>query len=273
MSAPEDIERELAALADGALPPERREQLLALLAADPQLEAELESQRQAVAIVRSLERVEAPSLLHRSIATQIAGEDQPAGTPAATTHPAGPRRGRRPARLRWQAAAAVALAAVAVLAVTITLTTGGSSPTAAPTVLQASSAAQGSSTQAAPAESPHNQRLLAASAAGISYPYWGGRLGWRTTGARTDTVGGRTVTTVFYADHAGRRIAYSIVSGKALAVSSESPAIEFRGVRFQVVKAAGPTVVTWREAGHTCILTAQGVDTRALVRLAAWERA
>jgi hypothetical protein len=273
MSGPEDIERELAALADGELPAERREQLLAQVAEDPQLEAELEGQRHAVAIVRSLEHVQAPSLLRRSIETQILGEDQALGASSAGANPAEARRGRRPARLRLQAAGAVALAAVAVLAVTLALTTGGSSPTAPPTVLQASSAAQGTATQAAPAESPHNQRLLAVSAAGISYPYWGGKLGWQTTGARTDTVGGRSVTTVFYADNAGRRIAYSIVSGSALAVPAKSPSIERRGVRFQVVKAAAPTVVSWREGGHTCILTAQGVDTGTLVRLAAWERA
>ncbi len=265
-SGPENIETELAAFADGTLPAQRREQLLAQIADSPELAAELERQRHALALVRSLEHVEAPSLLRRSIETLTAGDGRPESAPSASA-----RRGRRPVGLRLQAA--VALALVAAVAVTLALTTGGpSAPPAPPTVLQASSAALGPSTQAAPAESPHNSRLLAASAAGISYPYWGGELGWQAVGTRTDTVGGRTVTTVFYTDRHARRIGYSIVSGDALPVPAGSAAIERHGVRFHVVKAAGPTVVTWREAGHTCILTARAVDARTLVRLASWER-
>ncbi|MGH2855467.1 MAG: hypothetical protein ACRDLF_14895, partial [Solirubrobacteraceae bacterium] len=181
------------------------------------------------------------------------------------------RRARRPVRLRLQAAVAVAV--VAAVAVVLALTTGGSgTPTAAPTLLQASSVALSPSTQAAPAESSRNRHLLAASAAGISYPYWGGELGWRAAGARTDTVGGRTVTTVLYTDRNARRIGYSIVSGGVLPVPAGSTAIERHGMRFHVVAAKGATVVTWREAGHTCILTARGVGARTLVHLASWER-
>lgn len=266
-SRPEHIETELAALADGTLPAELREQLLTQIADSPALAAELERQRRAVAIVRTLEHVEAPSLLRRSIETMTAGES---GRPE-RVRSASALRGRRPVRLRLQAA--VALALVAAVAVALALTTGGSSaPTAAPTVLQASSMALGPSTQAAPAESPHNSRLLAASAAGISFPYWGGGLGWQAAGVRTDTVGGRTVTTVFYTDRDARRIGYSIVSGDALSVPAQSAAIERHGVRFHIVRAKDPTVVTWREAGHTCILTARGVNARTLAHLASWER-
>ncbi|MFI5003427.1 MAG: hypothetical protein ACHQE6_00290 [Solirubrobacterales bacterium] len=261
---PEDIQAELAALADGTLPDGRREQLLAQIADSPELTSELESQRHAVALMRTLEHVEAPSLLRRSIETLTAG-----GTETASARSVAPRHGRRPLRLAPRLAAAVALAAVAAVAVTLALTAGS---TSAPTVLEASSLAQGPSTQAAPTESPHHPHLLAASAAGISYPYWGGRLGWRAVGARTDSVGGRTLTTVFYSDHAARRIAYSIVSGGALPVPAGSATIERRGVRFQIVRPGGPTVVTWRQAGHTCILTAHAVPAGTLVRLASWER-
>jgi anti-sigma factor RsiW len=272
-SGPENIEIELAALADGTLPAERREQLLALIAERPELAVELERQRTALAIVGALESIQAPSVLRRSIETLSAGEGLPASARSAGSPlRRRPMSRRGPMRLRLQAVAALTLGVVAVAAVTVALTTGGSGGPAAPTVLQASRGALAPSTRAAPAESPHNSRLLAVSAAGIAYPYWGGRLGWEAVGARTDTVGGRTVTTVFYTDRSARRIGYSIVSGAALPVPTGGATIERHGVRFHVARATGPTILTWREAGHTCILTARAVSPRALVRLAAWER-
>ncbi len=267
---PEDAHADLAALADGTLPAARREHLLALLADSPDLAAELERQRRAVAIVRSLESVEAPSLLRRSIETLTAGEEEPASAGSRSTSA---RRRRRTVPLRLRVGAAAALGAVAVVAVVLALSGGSSSPTAAPSLLQASSSALGPLTQPAPAKSRRNPNLLAASAAGIAFPYWGDRFGWQAAGARTDTVAGRSVTTVVYTHRGAGRVWYSIVSGAALPVPAGSAAIERHGVSFHVVRAANPTVVTWREAGHTCILTARAVDARTLVHLAAWERA
>ena len=205
---PEDIHAALAALADGTLPEQRRESLLARVADSPELAAELEDQRRAVTLVRSLERVEAPTLLRRSIELAARRHStRPAGTRTASAV-------RRSSSLRLPsrlvAGLAFVAAAVAVVLVLV-LTTGGS--TSAPTVLQASRSGLRTATGAAPAESPHNPHLLAVSAAGIDYPYWGGKLGWRAVGARTDTVGGRTVTTVFYTNSRARRIGYSIVAG------------------------------------------------------------
>jgi hypothetical protein len=153
----------------------------------------------------------------------------------------------------------------------LVLTTGGS--TGAPTVLQASGAGLRTATGAAPAENPYNPHLLAASAAGIDYPYWGGKLGWRAVGARTDTIGGRTVTTVFYTNSRARRIGYSIVSGAALEIPAGGSSVQRHGVSFHVLGHANPTILTWREAGHTCILTARGVGAGTLMRLATWRRA
>ena len=256
---PEDTHAELAALADGTLPAARREQLLALLADSPELAAELERQRHAVAIVRSLESVEAPTLLRRSIETLSGRRRGACGAPRST----GTRRRRRTVPLRLQAGAAVALAAAAVVAVILALTGGSSTPSAAPTLLQASSSALRPSTQPPPAQSRRNPNLLAASAAGIAFPYWGDRFGWQTAGARTDTVAGRTVTTVFYTHRGAGRVWYSIVSGSRPARSPPGvPRSSVTACSFHVVRAAGPTVVTWREAGHTCILTARAVDPR-----------
>ena len=47
----------------------------------------------------------------------------------------------------------------------------------------------------------------------MPFPYWEERFGWRSTGARNDRIGGRAVTTVFYADGRGHRIGYAIVAG------------------------------------------------------------
>jgi hypothetical protein len=273
---PEDIHAALAALADDTLPKQRREQLLAQVAESPELAAELENQRRAVAILRTLERVEAPTLLRRSIELAAAGngatagDSRPAGGDAQHTRARGSHRSlslRRPPRL----AGAVAFAAAVAVALVLALTTGGGA--SAPTVPAVASVGLRTATRPAPAESPHDSRLLAVSAAGISYPYWGGKLGWEAAGARTDTVGGRTVTTVFYTDRRARRIGYSIVSGGALTVPAGSAVVQRRGVSFHVVSRANPTIVTWREAGHTCILAARGVDAGTLVRLASWERA
>ena len=287
---PEDIHAALAALADDTLPAQPREALLAHVAESPELAGELEDQRRAVMLVRSLERVEAPTLLRRSIELAVAGdtaatgEGRPAsaatgeGRPAsagagAATTSGRARDARRSLALRRspRLAAAIAFAAAVAVVLVLVLTTGGA--TSAPTVLQASRSGLGSATHAAPAESPHNPHLLAASAAGIDYPYWGGKLGWQTVGARTDTVGGRTVTTVFYTNSRARRIGYSIVSGAALAISAGSASVQRHGVSFHVLSHANPTIVTWREAGHTCILTARGVSAGTLMRLATWQRA
>lgn len=75
---PENIQAELAMLADGTLPAERREQVLALLADSPELTAELEDQRRAVAVILTLASVQAPSVLRRSIETSTAGASTPA---------------------------------------------------------------------------------------------------------------------------------------------------------------------------------------------------
>ena len=279
---PEDIHAALAALADDTLPDERRESVLARVAESPELAAELEDQRRAVALVRSLEHVEAPTLLRRSLElaaagdTATAGDGRPAGAAAAATSERARARARGsrrslPLRLPSRLVAGVAFAAAVAVVLVLVLTAGGGP--SAPTVLQASSAGLRAATGAAPAEDAHNPHLLAASAAGIDYPYWGGKLGWRAVGARTDTVGARTVTTVFYTDSRARRIGYSIVDGSGLAIPAGSASVERHGVSFHVLNPANPTVLTWREAGHTCILTARGVSAGALMRLATWQRA
>jgi hypothetical protein len=175
------------------------------------------------------------------------------------------------------------LAGAAALVVALVLALGSSSgPTAPPTVLQASTLGLRASTRAAPEENPRAHGQLAISAAGIPYPYWERSFGWHAAGVRTDHIGGRTITTVFYATSSKRRsapptaerIGYSIVDGQALAIPAGSQPAVWHGVRFDVLHPAGATtVVTWRRKGHTCILVGSRVSAKALLTLANWQAA
>jgi len=252
-----DIQRRLAALADGTLPAPERDPLLAHIDGSPELAGELERQRQAVAIIGSLGDVQAPVALHSSIESLVAD--------------ASPR--RRRATARWRLAGAGALAAAAVAAFIIALS---STTTSEPTVPQAARLALGPATISSPSESSRDRGVLDSSVEGIAYPYWQGNFGWQTDGARVDHLQGRTVTTVFYTRNASTstgpagRIGYAIVAGPALPLPGGNVRT-VRGVRFHILASAGATVVTWRRAGHTCILVARGVASNTLVHLAAWE--
>jgi hypothetical protein len=195
--------------------------------------------------MRTLDAVHAPDSLRRSIEE--------------LTSSARPRR----RALRPRLAGAGALAAAVAATAAIVLDVGAQRP---PTVLQASRVALGPATLASPAENPRERGLLETSVEGVPYPYWGGRRGWPTAGARIDRLDGRRITTVFYLARDGKRIGYAIVAGHPLAEPSAG-AVARAGVRFHVLDSAGATIVTWREAGHTCILVARGVPARTLLRL------
>jgi hypothetical protein len=264
-SEPNDTEAELAALADGTLPPARHAQALDRVHESPELADRLAAQCRAIASMRALESVAAPDALRRSIEAQASA----ATTRVRTTEPSTPPTPRRPARARLRLAGAAALGATAVVALALALTT--TSPSA-PTVLQASRLALRPATLAAPAESAHNRGLLASSVEGVPFPYWGGTLGWQAAGARIDRLAGHTVRTVLYVDGRSRRIAYAIVAGRPLPIPTGAGTVARGGVRYRVLTSGGVTVLTWRQAGHTCILAARGVDSATLLHLASWQR-
>jgi hypothetical protein len=252
----DDIHAQMAALADGTLPASRRDSLLARIESSPTLVAELERQRDSVAVLRSLEDVQAPPALRRSVQALV--DRAPAR--------------RRGVALRWRLVGAGALALAGVLAFVLALT---ARTTGQPTVVQAARLALEPATLASPTELPGNRDVLAGSVEGIAYPYWQRDFGWRAAGARVDRLGGRTVTTVFYthanATHATpARIGYAIVAGRALALPGGTVST-VHGIRFHTLASAGATIVTWRRSGHTCVLAARGVPAPTLVRLAAWE--
>jgi hypothetical protein len=261
----DDIQAELAAMADGSLPAPRRERLLARVEGSARDSEDLARQRRAIASMSVVGEIQAPASLRLSVAT-LAEEAMGRGGWRASP--------LRAPRLRLALAGGLAIAILA--AALLVLTSGGArvESRSAPTVLEASRVALLPAALAAPTESPDHAGLLQRSVDGIAYPYWGSSLGWQATGARTDRLGAHTITTVFYTDRNGRRVGYAIVAGSALPTPASGAVVEQRGVRFHVLlDAGGVRVVTWRESDHTCILAARGVSSATLLRLAGWARA
>jgi hypothetical protein len=159
------------------------------------------------------------------------------------------------------AAAAIAGALVA------GLTGSGSSGLS---VHQASALTLAQPTGAAPQQSKIDRETLAVAVNGVAFPYWADRFGWRAVGTRTDRVGGREVTTVFYTNHRGQTIGYAIASGAKAPRISEGTVASRGGVRYWLVNVNGVPTVTWLRQGHLCVVSGRGVHGATLLRLASW---
>lgn len=85
----------------------------------------------------------------------------------------------------------------------------------------------------------------------------------RATGERTDTVAGRRVITVYYGATGGRQVAYSVVDSPPLAAWGAAAASATPG-SYAALRLGGREVLTWREAGHTCVLSSTRLSGRAL---------
>lgn len=229
---------ELSALADGTLDPARRQEVEARVAASPELRDRLEQERRAVAMLAAARgRDRAPSHLRARI--EAAGGEKTAA------------RAARPLRIGL-AGAAVAVAAA--LALVLPSGTPG-----APSVSQAAALGARGATTAAPAPQTPGAPELPLGVGRLRFPNWEPTLGWRATGQRADRLRGRRVLTVYYSS-AGHTLAYSIVSGSALPRPSGNYYI-------QSFRQDGRTVVSWRQGGHTCVLSAAGVPERVLAGL------
>src|SRR5439155_12566826 len=152
----------------------------------PHPEAEL------VEFVRSID-VPAPESLHRRVESLIARRGDERGS--------APRRAialvyRALGSTPRLAVAGAGMAAALALALALSLGGGGAS---GPSLREAAAVTQLPATAAAPRESHTRPAALLASVDSVPFPYWQDRLGWRATGARTDRVGARQITTVFYA--------------------------------------------------------------------------
>jgi hypothetical protein len=208
-----------------------------------------------IAMIRAVD-VPAPERLHRrteALIARRAGER---------------RRGRAHAlRPRLGAAAALVAAIVVVLVVVAGSGGGGSSPFSLRT---ATALTLEPATQAAPAENTSRRAQLMASVDGIPFPYWEEHFGWRSTGSREDRVAGRSVTTVFYGDSAGRRVGYAIVAGTP-APRALSGSVHWRqGNPYRFARIDGSGVVTWLRNGHLCVVAGRGVGEATLLSLASW---
>jgi hypothetical protein len=247
-----ELEAELAQLADGTLPAEREAQLRAQLPGSPQLTAALAQQRHAVSLLRGLDEP-APEALRARIGDMTAGRSER-------------RRGARSPSARWRLPAiGTTLAAAAAAVVAVIVATGGGA--SVPTVAQTARLSLAAATAPAPALNASNANLLAVQGASLPFPSWHRATHWHASGARTDTLAGRRVVTVFYRSATGARIGYSIVAGAPLPAPTGAMQTHY-GVRFTLRSQAGARVVTWREGGHTCVIAARSVPYTALVALA-----
>jgi hypothetical protein len=240
---------DLSALADGTIDPARRPEVEARLAASPELTALYERERRVV------------ELLHRVAVTDRAPARLRARIEAQRPKPA------VLARRRFGYAGALA-GALAVVALALALLLPGGTP-GAPSVSRAADLAVLGATAPPPAPNPGAPNVkLGYGVQDVYFPNWERRFDVRAVGQRTDGLGGRPAVTVYYR-WGGKLIAYTIVGGPALT----EPAANItrrNGVELRTLTLNSREVVTWRRNGHTCVLSAKGVSTALLQKLAAW---
>ncbi len=173
---------------------------------------------------------------------------------------------RNPFALRLGAATALAVLIVALI---IVLTSSGGQSGLG--VQRTAAFALAGATTAAPREDPSARSELAVDVEGVSFPYWGERFGWKSSGSRTDSYDGRTVTTVFYSDSSGRQVGYAIVARRP-APSAGTGAVHWVGrTAYHLSSLGGAGVVSWIRDGLLCVVAGRGVPSRTLLALASWQ--
>ncbi|HJU37190.1 MAG TPA: hypothetical protein VJ716_07230 [Gaiellaceae bacterium] len=241
---------DLAALADGTLPVQRRTEIEARVAASPELQELLERQRLAVVAARKLAEEEVP----RSLQAAVHARNR-----------AGTRRSRRASlslvpRLAF-VGVGVALAAV----VAAVFLNGGPG---APSVADAARFATKPPTAPAPPPVGNAGTKLGLAVGGVPFPNLGVFAGWNAVGSRSERIGGRDASLVVYRKD-GRTLGYVIVAGAALDRPSGARSTTIGGVEYQTLRLSGRPAVTWRRGGHTCVLIGQATRPE-LLRLASW---
>jgi anti-sigma factor RsiW len=239
---------ELAALADGTLPAERRGPLEARVAASPELRELLDRQKRAVAATRAAATEPVPASLRTSVEGRIRK----------------PRKAHAPRRLVPGLALGGAVAAIAAVLVALVLTGGPGGPT----VADAARLAASPPSEPAPGRAGDSWSRLDARVDSVAFPDFTRAFGWKPVGMRRDKVDGRAATVVYY-EKGGKRIGYVILAGSALESPSGAHSVERRGVRYKALAVDGRPTVTWERLGHTCVLT--GPASRSeLLALASW---
>jgi hypothetical protein len=170
----------------------------------------------------------------------------------------------RPVRRRGLFAVGLAGAlAAAALALALVLPAG---TPGAPSVSDAAALGFRPALEPAPAieRTPTGGTRLAAQVGPIFFPNYDG---WRAVGMRRDRLGGRSAVTVYY-QRGAVLVAYTIVGAPALA-EPHAPVVKAGWLTVRRQHLSGREVVTWREAGDTCVLSSRQLDAVALARLAA----
>lgn len=241
---------EISALADGTLDAASRPGVEARIAASPELSAIYQRERSVVDQIRHANVSErAPARLRARIEAQ---------------RPSTGVRARR--RLSYGGALVASLAAIA-LALVLILPAG---TPGGPSVSQAAALASLGPAAPAPAADPSAPGVkLRRQVGDLYFPNWTTKFGWRAVGQRADTIDGRPAVTVYYEWH-GRRVAYTIVAAPALATPA-AHVTNVNGTELRTLDLDGRLVVTWRRAGHTCVLSASAVPAAELQTLAAWK--
>ncbi|HZU40252.1 MAG TPA: hypothetical protein VE992_04335 [Solirubrobacteraceae bacterium] len=176
----------------------------------------------------------------------------------------------RPVRRRARAyGLATALAAAVAIVLVINFALPGGSP-GAPTISQAAALAGRGQVWPPPAPDPDNATArLNAKVGPVYFPNWRGRVGWWATGERRDRLAGRSAITVYYTNGSDR-VAYTIVAVSSLRGLNATPH-RVGTVWVRALRLGGRAVVTWRQAGQSCVLSSATMSATALARLAAVE--
>jgi hypothetical protein len=173
-------------------------------------------------------------------------------------------------RTPWSAPAARVLgfaAAAVVVAATVALLAIGSS--SRPSLAEAARLSALPAASPAPAPDAARPTLLRVSFAGLRYPEWKRRFGWRVTGVRSDSIGGRRTETVFYR-HTHHRIGYTVVGGSPLRPPANSARLLVGGIEIHAYKDGIRDVIVFVRRGHTCILAGFVHHRSTLLELATW---
>ena len=179
---------------------------------------------------------------------------------------------RAPRERRFPALHLAGAAAVGLCALVITLGIGlfgGDDRTEAATLAGATNLALSSVQGPAPAEDERDTALVRAGINGLRFPYWDDEFGLDATSARRGHLGARSAMTVVYRGK-GERIGYTIVAGPALALPGDARRTHRGRLPLAVLERGGATIVTWRRAGHTCVLASHQAGAKRLLQLASW---
>ena len=206
-----------------------------------------------VAIRAAVAEVQAPAALRARVEAERAGRRRRRSRGFGSLHLAG-------------AAAALACAAVLVLAVGLL---GGENRTEGPTLQQAALVTLRTASGPAPAEDESHPVLVQAGINGLRFPYWDDQFGLDATSVNRGNVASRRAMTVQYQGE-NERIGYTIVAGPALKLPADARSVTRGRLSLSVFRAHGAQIVTWRRAGHTCVLASRDAGAARLLRLAAW---